>query len=216
MKSPNEISPLLRSISRLPLDRTIPRYAVAGITQRKNMYARSYSPPPSDRPQANPVTHTAKFQKYSTSVGENPPLRSHGLGARLAHVGLGQAELPGDLRWLDANLEGRANGAELSRRQMNDGRLDPRIAGVMRRECRPAPHPRANASMSCIALYPVVIQTGLPDGAGDSQYPALHLSHGALRRRQDGLQEGRQAAVVIGARAQLDGTGRGGKARHVG
>jgi hypothetical protein len=34
-------SPLLRSISRLPLGSTIPRYAVAGITQRKNMYARS-------------------------------------------------------------------------------------------------------------------------------------------------------------------------------
>src|SRR6202050_5249739 len=31
------------------------------------------------RPQATSVTHTAKFQKYSTSVGENPPLRSHGL-----------------------------------------------------------------------------------------------------------------------------------------
>src|SRR5580704_7986589 len=105
MKSPNEISPLLRSISRLPLGRTIPRYAVAGITQRKNMYAHSYSPPPSDRPQATSVTHTA--QKYSTSVGENPPLRSHGLGARLAHIGLGQAELPGDLRRLDANFEGR-------------------------------------------------------------------------------------------------------------
>jgi hypothetical protein len=52
--------------------------------------------------------------------------------------------------------------------------------------------------MSCIALYPVVIQTGLPDRAGDSQYPAFDLSHGALRRRQDGLQEGRQAALVIG------------------
>jgi hypothetical protein len=49
--------------------------------------------------------------------------------------------------------------------------------------------------MSCIALYPVVIQ----DRAGKPQYPALHLSHDALGRRQDGLQESREAAVVIGA-----------------
>jgi hypothetical protein len=28
------------------------------------------------------------------------------------HIGLGQAELPGDLRWLDANLEGGANSIE--------------------------------------------------------------------------------------------------------
>jgi hypothetical protein len=53
--------------------------------------------------------------------------------------------------------------------------------------------------MSSTALYPVVIENGLADQAGYSQYPALHLSHGTLGRRQDGLQEGRQAAVVIGA-----------------
>jgi hypothetical protein len=42
---------------------------------------------------------------------------------RLPHISLGQAELPGDLRWLDANLEGGANGVHLARRQMNGGRL---------------------------------------------------------------------------------------------
>jgi hypothetical protein len=52
--------------------------------------------------------------------------------------------------------------------------------------------------MSCVALYPVVIRTGVPDRAGNSQYPALHLRHGELGRRQDRLQEGREAAVVIG------------------
>jgi hypothetical protein len=45
----------------------------------------------------------------------------------LPHVGLGQAELPGDLRWLDANLEGSTNGIQLARRQMNGGRLGSRI-----------------------------------------------------------------------------------------
>src|ERR1700683_2873820 len=78
------------------------------------------------------------------------------LGAHAVHVGLGQAELPGDLRQSQS------------------------------------------ISMSCIALCAVVIQNGLADQAGNSQYPALHLSHGALGRRQDGLQEGREAAVVIG------------------
>jgi hypothetical protein len=43
------------------------------------------------------------------------------------HVGLGQTELPGDLRGLDASLEGRANGVQLSRRQLNGGRVDLRL-----------------------------------------------------------------------------------------
>jgi Recombinase/Resolvase, N terminal domain/Recombinase zinc beta ribbon domain len=48
------------------------------------------------------------------------------LEATKSQIALGQAELPGDLRWLDANLEGRANSVQLARRQMNDdGRLDP-------------------------------------------------------------------------------------------
>src|SRR5450631_1838083 len=50
-------------------------------------------------------------------------------------------------------------------------------------------------SMSCMALCPV----GLADQPRNSQYPALHLSHRALGRRQDRLQEGREVAVVIGA-----------------
>jgi hypothetical protein len=45
-------------------------------------------------------------------------------GQRLPHIGLGQAELPSDLRWLDANLEGGANSVQLARRQMNGG-FDP-------------------------------------------------------------------------------------------
>jgi hypothetical protein len=46
---------------------------------------------------------------------------------RLPHVGLGQAELPGDLRWFDASLEGSANSVHLARRQMNDDRFDQRF-----------------------------------------------------------------------------------------
>jgi hypothetical protein len=65
--------------------------------------------------------------------------------------------------------------------------------------------------MSCIALYPVVIQTGLPDRVGNSQYPALHLSHGALGRRQDRLQEGREAAVVISSPKPSSDAAMGGK-----
>jgi hypothetical protein len=49
---------------------------------------------------------------------------------RLPHVGLGQAELPGDLRRFDASLEGGANGVHLARRQMNDGRLGPQLVRV--------------------------------------------------------------------------------------
>jgi hypothetical protein len=51
----------------------------------------------------------------------------HGGRQRLPHIGLGQAELPGDLQRLDASLEGGANGVQLARRQMNGGRLGPRI-----------------------------------------------------------------------------------------
>jgi hypothetical protein len=43
------------------------------------------------------------------------------------HIRLGQAELPGDLRRLDASLEGGANSVHLSGRQMNSGRLDLRL-----------------------------------------------------------------------------------------
>jgi hypothetical protein len=39
---------------------------------------------------------------------------------------VGQAELAGDLRSFDASLEGGANGVQLARRQINDGRFDPR------------------------------------------------------------------------------------------
>jgi hypothetical protein len=46
---------------------------------------------------------------------------------RVPHVGLGQAELPGDLRWLDADFERGANRVHLARRQMNDGRFDRRL-----------------------------------------------------------------------------------------
>jgi hypothetical protein len=45
---------------------------------------------------------------------------------RLPYIGPGQAELPGDLRWLDANFEG-PNGVQLAGRQMNGNRLDPRL-----------------------------------------------------------------------------------------
>jgi hypothetical protein len=45
------------------------------------------------------------------------------LSKRLPHIGLGQPELPGDLRLLDANLEGGANSVQLSRRQMNANRF---------------------------------------------------------------------------------------------
>jgi hypothetical protein len=44
-------------------------------------------------------------------------------------------------------------------------------------------------------LDTVAVQNGL---AGNSQYPTLHLSHDTLGCRQDGLQEGREAAIVIG------------------
>jgi hypothetical protein len=40
------------------------------------------------------------------------------------HIGLGQAELPGDLRELDADLERGANSVQLSWRQMVDGPFD--------------------------------------------------------------------------------------------
>jgi hypothetical protein len=40
---------------------------------------------------------------------------------RLPPLGLGQTELSGDLRWLDASLEGSADSIQLFRRQMNGG-----------------------------------------------------------------------------------------------
>jgi hypothetical protein len=46
---------------------------------------------------------------------------------RPPHVGLGQAELPGDLRWFDANLECGANRVQLARRQMDGRHLGPRL-----------------------------------------------------------------------------------------
>jgi hypothetical protein len=46
-------------------------------------------------------------------------------------------------------------------------------------------------SMSC----QVLIKNGLAEQPGNSQYPAFHLSHRAL----DWLQEGREAAFVVGA-----------------
>jgi hypothetical protein len=51
--------------------------------------------------------------------------------------------------------------------------------------------------MRCLPRYPVVIRAELPDRAGNSQYPAHRRGHGALGLRQNGLQEGREAAVVI-------------------
>jgi hypothetical protein len=45
--------------------------------------------------------------------------------------------------------------------------------------------------MSC----QVLIKNGLAEQPGNSQYPAFHLSHRAL----DWLQEGREAAFVVGA-----------------
>jgi hypothetical protein len=45
----------------------------------------------------------------------------------------------------------------------------------------------------------LAIQDGLPDQARNSQYPTLHSSDDTLGRRQDGLQEGREAAVLISA-----------------
>ena len=52
------------------------------------------------------------------------------------HVGLGQAELPGDLRWFNASLEGGPHGVELSRRQMHGGRLDLQLVGRVNRDSR--------------------------------------------------------------------------------
>ena len=103
--------------------------------QRKNMYARSYSPPQATAPQANPVTHTAKFQKYSSqcwrgirllrAASQYPALTSMRRWLAPRIIGPGRAELPGDLRWLEASLEGSAHRVQLSRRQMNGSRLDP-------------------------------------------------------------------------------------------
>jgi hypothetical protein len=62
--------------------------------------------------------------------GRGPALLTSGPGfdASLASacLGPGQAELPSDLRWLDANLEGDANSVHLSRRQ--NERRPPRSA----------------------------------------------------------------------------------------
>jgi hypothetical protein len=80
--------------------------------------------------------------RYGTRRTGYPPARSsyQRLAQLLPHVGLGQAELPGDLRWLDANLEGGANRVQLARRQMNGDRLDPRIVrGLNRLAGLPAP-----------------------------------------------------------------------------
>jgi hypothetical protein len=54
-------------------------------------------------------------------------------GQRLSHIRLGQAELPGDLRWFDSSLEGGPNRVQLSRRQMNGDHLGPRLDGGLER-----------------------------------------------------------------------------------
>jgi hypothetical protein len=61
--------------------------------------------------------------------------------------------------------------------------------------------------MSYLALHPVVIKNGLAEQAGNSQYPAFDLSQCALGRRQDGLQESREAAVLIGPTKSDDAVG---------
>jgi hypothetical protein len=62
--------------------------------------------------------------------------------------------------------------------------------------------------MSCLARSLLVIKNGLAEQAGYAQYPAFHLSHRALGRRQDGLQESREAAVLIGpTKPSSDGVG---------
>jgi hypothetical protein len=53
--------------------------------------------------------------------------------------------------------------------------------------------------MSRMALDPAAVQNGLAVQAGNSQYPTLHFSDDTLGCRQVGLQEGREAAVEIGA-----------------
>jgi hypothetical protein len=61
------------------------------------------------------------------TVGRSPQCIAR---QRFPHIGLGQAELPGDLRRLDASPEGGAHGVHLSGRQLNGNRFDPRLVGV--------------------------------------------------------------------------------------
>jgi hypothetical protein len=67
------------------------------------------------------------YDPWPRRASHGPTLTGmHRSPARSAHR-TGTAELLGDLRRFDASLEGRANSVQLARRQMNDGRLGPRL-----------------------------------------------------------------------------------------